>query len=269
MRRAFALLIAAAVLAAGAPAASAETRVAVDRNAGIRFTLEGKALTLSLTGRRERSTVPGNRVKVACATSFRRLRAGLVLASARWPSGAESARFLFGRDISGRAKWCVLEDMDGSDHATAGFIRRERARFIAKGRGPSGEWWRLAGGRGDRLQPCLVARFRLAADGHCFEGFAEREAGLAYAASIPTCESDVFVFGVTSLATARVRVRVRGAPAVEVTTFRRPAGSRVRARFFMVALPYGSVVQGLSALGAGGTTVGRTREPDGSSETDC
>ena len=269
MRRAFALLIAPAVLAAGAPAASAETRVAVDRNAGIRFTLEGKALTLSLIGRRERSTVPGNRVKVGCAGSFRRLGAGLVLASARWPTGAKSARFLFGRDISARAKWCALEDMDGSDHATVSFIRPERARFIAKGRGPGGEWWRLAGGRGDRLQPCLVVRFRLGGGEYCFDGFAEREAGLGFATSFQTCEGDLFVFGVTSLATARVRVGARGAPAVEVATLPRPARSRVRARFFMAVLPQGSVVRGVRALDEDGTTVGRTRERDGASEVDC
>jgi hypothetical protein len=275
MRRALAVLIVPLALAAGPATASAESRVGVDRNTFIRVALEGKALTVSLTPRRLRDhrrgedPIQGKRVQVGCGTRFRFRRGTVVLASARWPSAAESARFAFARDISRRARWCAVETPGGADHAAVSFIRPERPRFIAKGRGPGGEWWRMAGGRGDFLQPCLVARFRMEAGEQCFDAFAEREAGLGFAVTIPTCESDVFVYGVTSLATARVRVRARGAPPVEVATRPRPNGSRVQARFFMAALPRGSVVQGLAGLDADGATVGRSRSPEGSSEPDC
>ena len=115
----------------------------------------------------------------------------------------------------------------------------------------------------------MSVRFRLEGGEFCFDEFAGRGARLGVATSLPTCDGDLFVFGVTGRTAARVRVRVRGAAPVEVSTHRAPAGSRVRARYFMAVLPRDSVLRGVRALDAAGMPIGRARLPGSGSEVDC
>ena len=206
-RRALAAPVTLAIVGACAPAASAATRVRVDRDNGVRFTLDGKALTVTFLQAR-RKDIEGKRVRVACGTSFGRPRKNVVIVNDRWPARALSATFAFRRDISRRAKWCVLEHRDGLNvTALASFIPQERTGFVAKGRGPAGEWWRIAGRRGQIEEPCVSVRFRLEGGEYCFDEFAGRPARLGVATSLPTCDGDLFVFGVTGRTAARVRVQ--------------------------------------------------------------
>jgi hypothetical protein len=110
-----------ATAAAEPPPADAATRRATDREAGVRFVLENRRLTVRLLARaprRVRRAVQGNRVKVVCT---RYAPIVTVTDTRRWRSGARRARFRFGRDISRDAAWCLIEHRRGGDIAFVNF----------------------------------------------------------------------------------------------------------------------------------------------------
>jgi hypothetical protein len=127
-----AALLAAALAAtslafASAPAAAAEGPVRVDRVHGVRFELDGRILTVRILpgpdGRPPEVTrrVWGKRIDAICSPVFHpRSPSTIVRQIRRWPRGELELRYRFGRDISGRVKWCVLED-GGVDVAAVGF----------------------------------------------------------------------------------------------------------------------------------------------------
>jgi hypothetical protein len=99
------------------------TRRATDREAGIRFTLADRVLTVQIlrsAPRRVRRQVLGERVTAAC----RRYRPVVkVTDTRRWRDGADKLRFRFARNISRTAAWCLLEHRRGGDVAFASFGR--------------------------------------------------------------------------------------------------------------------------------------------------
>jgi hypothetical protein len=120
------LLVAACValiVLASAPAAGAATRRATDSEARIRFTLDGRLLTVRVlprAPRRVRRQLYGNRIQATCGTSFAFASGVKVHRTRRWPRGRRRMRFRFRRDISRRAKWCLVERR-GRDVAFATF----------------------------------------------------------------------------------------------------------------------------------------------------
>jgi hypothetical protein len=78
--------------------ADGATSTRLDREAGVRLTLEGKELTGTIVAQPNRSRSPtierelfGERVRMACGTSFRDSRGIVVTEAGRWPDGARSA----------------------------------------------------------------------------------------------------------------------------------------------------------------------------------
>jgi hypothetical protein len=106
-----------------AGASDAATRRATDREAGIRFTLEERVLTVQIlrrAPRRVRRQVLGERVTAAC----QRYRPVVkVTDTRRWRDGSRRLRFRFARDISSSVAWCLLEHRRGGDVAFASFGR--------------------------------------------------------------------------------------------------------------------------------------------------
>jgi hypothetical protein len=84
----------------------------VDREAGVRFSLEGRVLTVRLLASapdKTRNSFDGERIRATCGRSFS--GADLRARHTRlWPAGSTFARFRLDRDISGVARWCRLED---------------------------------------------------------------------------------------------------------------------------------------------------------------
>ena len=196
----------------------------------------------------------------ACGATFRPAREGFVFERRVWPAGARSLSFSFGRDISRRVKWCVVDGQDGADVAFISFIDAEPVKLVAKGRDLSGEWWRLSGHRGEKLQPCLsvrTGRDPQSASGRCFDGLAEREATLAIDFFQERAES--YVVGVVARAAAAVRIRLRDGTLRLASIYRRPSGSRVRASYFLLPLPRGSGIVGGRAVDSTGRTIARKR----------
>jgi hypothetical protein len=117
--------VAAVLLAlAAAPPAGAATRQATDREARVRFTLDGRVLTARLlrgAPRRVRRQLFGRTIKAVCGTSFNFDRGVKVRDRRRWRRGRRTVRYRFQRDISRRAKWCLLEHPRGGDVAYANF----------------------------------------------------------------------------------------------------------------------------------------------------
>jgi hypothetical protein len=255
----------AVVLLAAPATASAAVRSELDRQGGVRLTLDGAALTAEIvvTPHFHRSPTTeeqlyGQRVAGACGTSFRPLRRTFVFERRVWPAGVRRLTFGFGRDISRRARWCVLEGADGGDVAFVSFVDRERARLAAKGRGPSGEWWRLWAYRGEMMEPCMRLRTGAGAPRAflpCFGDFAEREATLA--AEHQTI-ADRYVYGPVGRSATAVRVRLADGSVELADLYDRPPGSRAMASYFMLVLPReGPAVVGVRALDADGQTIGR------------
>jgi hypothetical protein len=166
--------------------------------------------------------------------------------------------FRFRRDLSRRVRWCLLESEDFSDVAFVSFIDAEPARFVAKGRGPSGEWWRLAAWRGEQMEPCV--RLRTGADGElssrpCFGELADQEATLSVEYAV---RGDRFVYGAVGRSATAVRVRLADGSIELAELHSRPRGSRARAAYFVLALPReGPAPAGVRAVDAAGRTVGR------------
>jgi hypothetical protein len=159
-----AALLAAALAAvsfalASAPAAAAGP-VRVDRTHGVRFELDGRVLKVRLLPRPDgrppavSRRVWGKRIDAVCSPVFHpRSRSMFVRQIRRWPRGELELRYRFGRDISARVKWCVLED-GAEDVAVVSFVPiiyvrgssaddqrtgRQLRRHI-KGEAPSATW---------------------------------------------------------------------------------------------------------------------------------
>lgn len=107
----------------------AATRAGTDRDAGVRFRLDADLLTVRLVPQQDREPADarrelwGARIRAVCATTFdtRKARHHSVTRTRRWRSGRIKLSFRFGRDISRRAKWCLLERTDGGDVAAVQF----------------------------------------------------------------------------------------------------------------------------------------------------
>ena len=98
-----------ALLVVSAVPASAATRQATDREARIRFTLEGRVLTVEFRSgapRRVRRQVLGKRVRATCQRYAPVVK---MTDDRRWRRGKRRVRFRFARDISASARWCLLE----------------------------------------------------------------------------------------------------------------------------------------------------------------
>jgi hypothetical protein len=121
-----ALVAAALFTLLSAPAAGAATRRATDQEARIRFTLENRRLTtrvLADAPRRIRRELYGQRIRAVCGTNFVFTRGVKVRDARTWPRGRRTVRFRFERNISRRAKWCLLEHPRGGDVAFVSFPR--------------------------------------------------------------------------------------------------------------------------------------------------
>jgi hypothetical protein len=106
--------------------AEAAPRRATDSEAGIRFTLESRVLTARLlprAPRRVRREVYGKRIRAVCGTSFVFARSVTVRHARLWPRRRARVRFRFRRNISRRARWCLLEHPAGGDVAFVSFPR--------------------------------------------------------------------------------------------------------------------------------------------------
>jgi hypothetical protein len=134
MQAAMKALLAAAVVGALlliVPAAQAERLTKLDRDHGVRFTLDGAVLTVRLEPQPGQSPadipedVWGRQIRAACSPVFtfrpRKARRLAVVQTQLWPEGQLELRYRFGRDISDRVKWCILEEASGRDVAEAGF----------------------------------------------------------------------------------------------------------------------------------------------------
>jgi hypothetical protein len=265
MRPALRVFAALVLLLAVPAAADAAVKSKLIRSEGVRLTLDGRTLTARIVRTPFFSRLPttedmlyGDRVVGACATRFVRPRALLVHKRVYWPVGARTLTFGFARDISARARWCLLEGADGGDIAFASFVKSEPQRLVAKGRGPSGEWWRLWAHRSSKMQPCIglrTAAGRPNAYQGCFDEFSQREATLAVEHQTL---ADRFVYGPVSRSAVSVRVRLHDGTVELATLHRRPAGSRAFAQYFILVLPReGPKVVGVRAVDADGSTIAR------------
>ena len=121
-----AILLAVGLLLCAVPSADAATRRGTDREASIRFVLDGRDLTVRLlasASARDRRRVQGRRIRAACGTDFVFTRGVRVGETRTWRSGSTRLRFRFSRDISSRAKWCLLEYPRGGDVAFVNLSR--------------------------------------------------------------------------------------------------------------------------------------------------
>jgi hypothetical protein len=228
----------------------------------MRLTLDGRVLTAEIvrTPRIHRDPTSeerlhGKQIDAICSASSRPLLREVVIRTRRWPVGARRMSFVFGRDISRRAKWCLIEHR-AADIAFVSFVEREPWRFVAKGRGPSGDWWRLAGRRGRFAEPCAFLRIRGWGSRPCFGEFSERPITLGVE-EFGVCGRDLFVLGVVSRRAASVRVVTAGGEAFEAKLYDPASESRVRGRYFVAALPEDRLLSRVESLDAGGHTLAR------------
>jgi hypothetical protein len=246
-------------LSVALPATSgAAVKSGIDRHADMRLTLDGRILTAEIVHRNQTTEeqLYGKRIDGICSAGFQLSRHQFVIRRQLWPAGARRVSFVFKRDISRRVKWCLIE-YDAGDIAFVSLIEAERPMFVGKGRGPSGHWWRLAGWRGPAAEPCALLRreggfsFR-----PCFHEFIDRRVTLGVR-QVAGCDDDAFVFGVVSRAAAAVRVQLADGSTVDAKLYDKPRGSRVRARYFAVALPERTVVSFVRSFDAGGAPLAR------------
>ena len=107
-----------------APAADAATRRATNAELRVRFTLDDRVLTVRLlrgAPRRVRRQLYGHRIRAVCGTSFNFSEGVRVKRTRLWPQGRRRLRFGFRRNISRRAKWCLVERRNGDDVAAVSF----------------------------------------------------------------------------------------------------------------------------------------------------
>jgi hypothetical protein len=249
-----------------APVAAADIRRGLDRDMGVRFTLNGATLKATIVGPTVQQRLFGERIDAICATSHRpgpSLRK--VVATATWPDGARSMRFEFTRDISRRARWCLLERDGGSDVAAAEFPRSEPSRLVAKGRSPGGQWWRLAAWRGPHGAPCRLTRFSNSSGKVC----SRPRVALSVSLDVPSCPGDKFVSGLASRRAAAVRVRLGSGKLVESTVYDAPSGSGLRQHPFMAALAGTPPVRSVTAVDSAGRRIARWVPPRPISRLRC
>jgi hypothetical protein len=248
-----------ACLALAAPA-SAAVRTDVDHLNDARVTLDGRALTVTLTNPPRSPEVWGKRVRASCGTDvFQPRGSRYSIRSAVWPKGAKRFRTTLRRDLSERARVCFVEELDGGDVAVARFVRPETYRLLAKGRSHTGQPWRMAGRAGLVLEPCVKV---LLGESHfqaCLTLQLIRDVGMFAAAEQPDCTDDTFVYGMAPATTASVEVRLAGGSTVEAPVYGPPRGSRARARRLTVAIAGAANVERVIARDATGATVGRKR----------
>ena len=242
--------------------AAGAVKTGLDRHAGMRLTLDGRVLTAKIVNtphiHRDPTTeerLYGKRIDAICSPRSRPQRRGLVIRRQLWPPGVRRMPFVFARDISRRVKWCLIEHHAG-DLAFVSFIQRERPMFVGKGRSPSSDWWRLAGWRGLFAEPCALLQMPGWDSEECFSDFSERPVTLGAAAFGP-CNRDVLVFGVVARDAATVRVSMANGSTVDARLYEPPMGSRVRARYFAVALPAGADVSRVQSFDPDGGSLAR------------
>lgn len=254
--------------------AAAALKTGVDRHAGIRLTLDGRVLTAEIvrTPRVRRTPTTeqrlyGKRIDAICASNLLHPRRGAVVRTRLWPADARRLSFRFGRDISRRAKWCLIEH-HGVDVAAATYIRPERIRFVGKGRGPSGAWWRLGGGAGLLGEPCTMLR-----DAHgflrwCFKPLAKGRVSLRLEEWVG-CSRDRYFVGVVSPVATTVRLVLADGTGVDARLFDRPRGSRLKARYFITVLPENTAARSIEALDAEGAVRAARRVDDQAGRLVC
>jgi hypothetical protein len=116
------------------PPARADEATRLDRLHGVRFALDARVLTVTLIPQPDRrppdvrADVWGSRIDAICSAG-RRVRVRDVRL---WPEGQLELSYRFPRDISGRVKWCLLEN-GATDVAGVTFERVIRVY----GNGPS------------------------------------------------------------------------------------------------------------------------------------
>jgi hypothetical protein len=94
-------------------------KVGIDVQAGVRFRLAGRQLTVSLfpwAPNETHNAVAGARLRATCGVAFAQVGPEGDPRNAReertrlWPAGRDTLRFRFARDISKDARWCRVED---------------------------------------------------------------------------------------------------------------------------------------------------------------
>jgi hypothetical protein len=105
-------------------------------------------------------------------------------------------------------------------------------------------------------EPCALLRLEDAGFGPCFDAFSDRRVTLGVRLFSP-CHDDVLVFGVVSPRAVSVRVLLEDGSAVDAQLFDAPRGSAVRARYFVAALPEGTLPDAVESLDAAGHSVRR------------
>jgi hypothetical protein len=103
----------------GTPPSQGRGKVGIDVQAGVRFSLVGRQLTVSLfswTPNETHNRVVGARIRASCGVAFAQVGPEDDPRNAReertrlWPAGRDTLRFRFARDISKIARWCRVED---------------------------------------------------------------------------------------------------------------------------------------------------------------
>jgi hypothetical protein len=105
-------------------ASQAATRRATDSEARIRFTLNDRLLTVRVlprASRKVRRQLYGKRIRAVCGTDFNFASGVKVRRTRLWPRGRTRMRYRFRRNISRRAKWCLIEHPRGGDVAFVSF----------------------------------------------------------------------------------------------------------------------------------------------------
>jgi hypothetical protein len=255
-------LVVALVLPASAVGA---VKTGLDRHAGMRLTLDGRVLTAEIANPRGgdldlEEQLHGKRIDAVCSSSFFRPRTHSVVRRRLWPVGERRLSFRFRRDISDRAKWCLIEN-NGVDVAAVTYVRPEPIKFVGKGRGPSGAWWRLGAGAGAVGEPCVFWRTERSTARLCFSRFAERRVTLGLQQWLE-CDRDAYFFGVVSTAAAAVRLVLADGTSVDAKVYDRPRGSRLRARLFAAALLRGTDVSAAQSFDASGALLAERRAPE-------
>jgi hypothetical protein len=231
----------------------------------MRLTLDGRVLTAKIVHRKAEEQLFGRRIDAICSPHSRPSPRGVLVRTRLWPRGASQLSFTFGRDISRRARWCLIEHHAG-DIAFVSFVEREPVRFVGKGRGPSGGWLRLAGWRGLFAEPCALLRAKRFSYRPCFPEFSERPITLGVR-SFPPCDGDDIVFGVVSRRAGSVRVLTDDGPTFEAKLYDPATGSRVRGRYFVAALPEETGAGMVQSLDAEGSFLAQRRFADPGPDT--
>jgi hypothetical protein len=135
MRRTTTLLAAALATLTATPATASNTRTATDQVGGVRFTLHGSHLALTILaehaagGRGAAPLLRGHKVRTVCGISRTSSAAPIARAAARWPRHADRALFLLDRDLAARARWCLVEGLDGEDIAAVDLGTHRRLQW--------------------------------------------------------------------------------------------------------------------------------------------